>query len=252
VKHALFTIILLAIASFSAHAQDAKTPSLVLHNPGDVSYQGSTNTTWGVPSVPGTIVFYGGDTNFNDPNQEGFANENTLLVGNISTYGAVTAPLKGKITVSAVFFNNVATAGGVFDPPIGTYDIRTGLSDGNCGTELASGSGPQTAVPTGRSAGDVVEYTTTVSFAKPLTAKNGTTYWVNETPQCTNTSDSTCSIQEYYFDNTTQQTNGVNANAQPPFQMFMNSQLFGLTCSRVMCGNQNSEACKWGSWGLLK
>jgi hypothetical protein len=95
------------------------------------------------------------------------------------------------------------------------------------------------------------EYTTTVYFAKPLTAKDGTTYWFNETPQCTNTRDANCDLAEYFFDNTTQQTNGVNADAQPPYQLYLNSDYFGFTCSNV-CGGTNSPACKYGSWGLLK
>ncbi len=242
---------LLALVSLAAWAQDAKTPSLVIHNTNDASVRRPVNSEWGLPSVPGTIIFYGGDANFSDPNYEGYANENTLLVENTSVYAAVTAPAGVKTIVSGVFFNGIATVEGVFDPPIGTYDVRRGLSEENCGTELASGSGPQTAMPTGRGIADFVEYTTSVSFAKPLTAKGGTTYWFNETPQCTNTGDSACATQEYYFDNTTQQTNGVNANAQPPYQLYLNSSYFGYSCLNLCEGN-NKPACEWGSWGLLR
>jgi hypothetical protein len=246
---------LIALASIAALAQDAKTPSLALRNVGNASHPSSphppTDGAWGLPSVPGTIIFYGGDTNFSDPNYEGYANENTLVVGTTSVYAAVTAPTGGKTIVSGVFFNNIALVEGVFDPKIGTYDVRRGLSEENCGTELASGSAPQTAVPTGRSGGDFVEYTTSVSFPKPLTAKGGTTYWFNETPQCTNTGDNACESQEYYFDNTTQQTNGVNANAQPPYQLYLNSSYFGYSCLNL-CEGENKPACQWGSWGLFR
>jgi len=253
----LFTLAtaMVALVSVATRAQDAGTPALVLHNSlrnsGNAAAYSSAKGTWGVPSVPGTVIFYGGDTNFNDPNYEGYANMNTLLVENTHIYAAVTAPTGSKTTVSGVFFNDIALVEGAFDPPTGTYDVRRGLSNSDCGTELATGSAPQTAVPTGRSAGDYVEYTTSVSFPKPLTARGGTTYWFNETPQCTNTGDSACETQGYYFDNTTQQTNGVNANAQPPYQLYLNSSYFGYSCL-TLCEGENEPACKWGSWGLYR
>lgn len=246
----LFALTVAACMSIGVQAQDALTPSLVLHNSGKAASSFSAKGTWGVPSVPGTIIFYGGDTNFSDPNYAGYANMNTLLVENTHIYAAVTAPTGSKTTVSGVFFNDIALVEGVFDPPTGTFDVRRGLSNSDCGTELASGSAPQTAVPTGRSAGDYVEYTTSVSFPKPLTARGGTTYWFNETPQCTNTGDNACETQAYYFDNTTQQTNGVNANAQPPYQLYLNSSYFGYSCFNL-CGT-NGPGCEWGSWGLYR
>jgi hypothetical protein len=100
-KRTLFASALAALASFPALAQDAKTPTLILNNTN--SSQPVSARTWGLPHVPGDIVFYGGDNNPNDPNAGGFANENTLLIGDTSTYGAVTAPKSGKITVSARF-----------------------------------------------------------------------------------------------------------------------------------------------------
>jgi hypothetical protein len=253
-KNILSAVLLAAVLSLLAAAQDARVPSVVINQDGEMSTHGTTGSTWGLPSVPGTILFYGGDTNTSDPNQTGFANGNTLLVPLTEVLAAVTAPKNGgKIVTSAVFFNQVATGtSNPFDPPTGTYDVRTNVSDGNCGTELTSGSGPQTAVLTGRKPFGAPEYTTTVSFAKPLTAKDGTTYWFNESPQCTDSSNGTCASEQFFFDNTTQQTNGVNANAQPKGQMFLDSNFFGFVCKNLCDDAPNSQQCAWGSWGLLK
>jgi hypothetical protein len=235
----LFAGGLLAMFSLASLAQDSRAAS---------------SPTWGIPSVPGTIVFYGGDINVNDPNAQGFNNGNTLLAPQSAVYAPVTAPKSGKIVVSSVFVNQSPsiTSGKVFDPPTATYDVRTGLSEGNCGTSLASGSGSQTAVLTGRSPFGFPEYTTTVSFAHSLTAKNGTTYWFNESPQCTNSANGNCSSEQFYFSNTTQQTNGVNANAQPKGQMYSAGASLGTDCHNVCDGSQNSQQCAWGSWGLTK
>jgi len=242
-KRTLFAIALAALASFPALAQDAKTPTLTLHTTDNTS-KSPTARIWGLPKVPGNIVFYGGDSN---SNSEGYANENTLLIGDTSVYAAVTAPKSGKVTVTAVFFATTSTVGDVFDPPTGTYDVRIGVSNGNCGTDLASGSGPQTAVPTGRTLDGIPEYFTTVAFAKPLTAQDGVTYWFNETPQCTNSGESACDSAEYYFDTTPNEANGVNANAQPAGQLYENSSFFGYTCTQLC--STSDQACR-GSWGL--
>jgi hypothetical protein len=93
-----------------------------------------------------------------------------------------------------------------------------------------------------------------VRFAKPLTSKAGTTYWIVETPQCTNSSDSNCSVAQYYVDNTTQETNGVNASAQVPNQIYWNSVFFGTTFNN-WCDSQfgqNSEQCARLSIGVTK
>lgn len=249
-KRYLSVVILIAFAGSAALAQGPKVGALTAGSAGDAAASHSTASEWGLPAVPGKILFYGGDINVNDPNAGGWANENTLLVSSAAVYAAVTAPENGKVVTSAVFFNNAAT-GGFFDPPVGYYDIRTGVSEGNGGTDLLHGSAAQTATPTGRDPFGLIEYTCTVSFAKALTAKPGTTYWFNEQPQCTNTGDANCSSQEYFFDNTTQQTNGVNANAQPPYQMYAYSAYFGFNWENL-CGSGQLPGCKWGSWGLLK
>ena len=252
-KKTLFAVVLVAAFSFSAFA--ASAPSLTAKGNGRAS-RGTSTPTWGIPSVPSTIIFYGGDINVNDPNAQGFANGNTLAVPDSSTYGAVTAPKGSKVTVSGIFFNNSPNVSGgtVFDPATGTYDIRIKVSEGVGGTSVASGSGAQTAVLTGRDPFGLTEYTNAVQFAKSLTATAGTTYWVNETPQCTNSGNGNCSAEFMYVSNTTQKTNSVNGSAQPSSQIYLNSAYFGFTwanwCDAAL--GQSPQQCAFMSFGLTK
>jgi hypothetical protein len=80
---------------------------------------------------------------------------------------------------------------------------------------------------------------------------HGVTYFVNESPQCTDASNSICSEVEYFADNTTEQTNGINANLQPSYDGYFNSAYFGLTWSNLcnLVGGQ-SALCQWQSWGI--
>jgi hypothetical protein len=246
----LLAVSVIAVLSFTAMAQDSKASALTLSRAGDAS-RSSGGATWGLPKVPATIVFYGGDINVSDPNAQAFANGNTLYIPATQTYAAVKAPATGKVVVSGTFGNNSAYLG-VFDPANGTYDIRTGITDGQGGKEVVTGTAAQTAVPTGRVPFGLVEYTISVNFPKPLTATPGTTYWINETPQCTNTQDESCNNEFYFLSNTTQETNGVNASAQPAGQLYFNSNYFGFTWTNWCDASlgQNSEQCARASFGL--
>ena len=204
-----------------------------------------------LPANTANLVFYGGDTNPSDPNVQGFANGNTLLAPNTTTYGAVKA--SSRVVASGILFNQIPTiTGNVFDPATANYDIRIGVRSGNGGKDLASGSGPQSVIPTGRSPLGFTEFGTSVAFTKPLAAAAGTTYFINLSSQCTDANNSNCSSLQYFADNTTQQTNGINQNLQPPNDMFFNSAFFGFTwtnwCDPSL--GQNSQQCEWLSFGI--
>ncbi len=253
-KKALFAFMLVAAFALVAAAQDSKVGTLTASRAGSASASRSTAPVWGLPSVPGSaILFYGGDINVNDPNAQGFANENTLVVSQAQTYGAVNSPTTNNVVVTGAFGNN-SGFGDFFDPAQGTYDVRTGVSEGNGGTSILSGTGNQSATATGRDPFGLIEYTTFVRFAKAITSTPGTTYWVNETPQCTNSGDSNCSGAEYFLSNTTQETNSVNGYAQPAGQIFFNSTYFGFTWANWCDASlgQNSQQCARASFGLTR
>jgi hypothetical protein len=254
VKKVLFSAILMAMFGVAAVAQTAKIPVTHLGGKGDPGFHGSAG--WGnPPATAAQLIFYGGDLNVNDPNQYGFANGNTLLVPSTTTYGAVTSPKGSKVVATGILFNQVPSliTGTVFDPGTATYDIRAEVSEGNGGTDVVSGSGTQTSTLTGRTLFEYYpEYATSVTFTKPLTPTFGVTYWVNMTSQCTDTSNDNCANLEFFADNTTEQTNGINATFQPPSQIFFNSAFFGYTwanwCDAAF--ETNSHQCQYLSFGI--
>jgi len=254
VKKILFAVMLVAVFSLVAMAQDARTPGLVLSHGGDASVHNGFG--WGPsPAACTGCLFYGGDVNPNDPNVQGFANGNTLLVPTTTTYGAVKVPATGHYVGTGLFFNQEPTQSGgtLFDPATGTYDVRTGVASGVGGSSVAHGSNTQTATATGRLPFGLTEYTTSVNFTSPLTAQDGKTFWLNESPQCTNSANSLCGVMQYFFSNTTQKTGSVNGSAQPSGMLFFNSAFFGFTwtnwCDPSL--GQNAQQCADGSFGVL-
>jgi hypothetical protein len=254
-KAAFSAIALVAVLSLTTVAQNAATPSLVASHHADATGAAKGEIfSWGPPPSGPNILFYGGDTNTGDPNEQGLANGDTLLVPSTTTYGAVRVPATGHFVVTGVFFNQSPTlSGDVFDPATATYDLRTGLSSGNGGTSIGNGSGPQGVRKTGRMPFNAyVEYTTSIALTSPMTAPNGETVWVNESPQCTDSGNSVCSQLQFYASNTTQKTGAVNGGAQPTGQMFLNSAFFGFTwtnwCDPSL--GQNPQQCADLSFGI--
>jgi hypothetical protein len=245
VKKILFAVMLVAALSLIASAANVKTTAT--NSKGDASFHGTPG--WGNPPASAAkLIFYGGDTNTSDPNEQGFATGDTLLVPDASTYFAVKAP--SKVVATGILYNEIATLG-TFDPAQGNYDIRTGVTSGSGGKDLAHGSGAQTTSLTGRDPFGFQEYAASVSFTKPLSATSGTTYWVNLDSQCTNSGDGNCE-EQFFVDNTTQQTNAINGKLQPNGQIFFNSTYFGFTwtnwCDPSL--GQNAQQCAYGSFGI--
>ncbi len=204
------------------------------------------------PPICNPCLFYGGDINPSDPNAQGFVDENTLLIPLTETLGAVIVPAGEQAVVKGLLFNVVPLVDD-FDPKTATWEIRTGLSEGNGGTQIASGSGNASIVPTGRIAFGLNEYTVSVAVSPALKLTPGT-YWVNVTPQCTNSGDEECSGDEgYYLDNTTQGTNNVRGHLQPLHEMYLNSAYFGYTYTNWCDSSlgQNQEQCAAGSFGAI-
>jgi hypothetical protein len=220
-KAILLTIALIAVLAVASAAQAQATLSPAMSHHGGASAVPHEEFSWGPAPAKPNILFYGGDVNPNDPNVDAFANGITLFVPDTPTYGAVRVPATGHFVVTGVFFNQIATfSGDIFDPPTATYDIRINVANGFGGTSVASGSGPQSARPTGRLPFGYVEYTTSVALVSPFTAPNGEILWVNESPQCTDSSNLICNQLQFYVDNTTQKTGSVNGEAQPTGQIF--------------------------------
>lgn len=249
-KSLLFLVTLAAVLTSASDAQNLSHPTLSLSNHGDST--ANEDFGWGPPPPAPNILFYGGDVNADDPNVYAFANGNTLLVPDSPTYGAVRVPKTGHFVITGIFFNGLAlgTGGNVFDPPTGTYDIRVDMNSYG-GKSVASGSGVQTAQPTGRMPFGYTEYTTSVALTEPFTPTNGETYWVNESPQCTDSGNPACENGQFYVDNTTQRTGAVNGGAQPKGESFFDCNFCsGLTFYNTCETGANAQQCAYLSFGI--
>jgi len=247
VKTTLVAFALVVALSLSASAANKK-PSI--HRAGSDIADPAAPPTVAPPALCSPCLFYGGDLNTSSSNAAGMSDENTLLItGGSSTYGAVNIPTGTTANVYGILYNVQADA--AFDPQTASYDIRTGVSEGNGGTSIASGSGTAVVQATGRNFLGLYEYTIAVSWATPVTLTAGE-YWFNATPNCTNTLDGSCYVFRQFVSNTTSQANGVHAGWQPAHEMFLNSSFFGFTWAN-WCDSSlgfNQYQCGFLSFGL--
>jgi hypothetical protein len=252
VKTTLFAFAFVVALSLSAVAANSNKPAPSIHRAGDESIpvtraSGKIITP---PALCSPCLFYGGDLDTASINAAGMSDENTLLiVGGSTTYGSVVIPEGITANVSGILFNVQADA--AFDPLSANYDIRTGVSEGNGGTSIASGSGTIVVQPTGRNFLGLNEYTIAISWATPVTLTPGQ-YWFNAEPQCLNTLDGSCSVFRQFVSNTTSFANGVHDSWQPVHEMYLNSAFFGLTWAN-WCDSElgfNLQQCAFMSFGL--
>ena len=161
-------------------------------------------------------LFYGGDLNVNSPDADGLANENDAAVrGN--PYGAATYQnfiLSSESTAPGLFTDNLSG----LNPATGYWEIRTGVSEGNGGTLVASGTGAMTHTPTGRGAFGYKEYRDEVDGLNIILAA-GTQYWFAVVPNDPNNANRS------FNSNSTDQTNAIGYT-QPNNQYF-NRRRFG-------------------------
>jgi hypothetical protein len=128
-----------------------------------------------------SLYFYGGDFDNNNPNAHGLANETDGIVSG-SPYGAATFQnfiVSGNsIIVTRMFTNNLQD---IATPPTAYWEIRSGVSEGNGGTLIASGDGANIVTPTGRERNGRLEYTNLVQGLGVNLAPG--TYWFAVVPE---------------------------------------------------------------------
>jgi hypothetical protein len=251
VKTTLFAVALVVALSLSSAAADAKKPVTSHHRAGSTSTiikEFKDTPSPAPPSLCSPCLFYSGDIDVDDENAAGMSDENTLLiVGGSSTYSAVNLP--NSANLYGILFNVQASA--AFDPLTASYDVRTGVSEGDGGTSVASGTATARVSATGRNFLGLYEYTVAVEFPTlPLSAGE---YWVNVTPNCTNALDGSCFVFRQFVSNTTEETNSLHGSWQPVHQMYLNSSYFGFTwanwCDSSLGFNVNQ--CAGMSYGLI-
>jgi hypothetical protein len=194
-------------------------------------------------------LFYGGDTNPASPADNGFANENTNLVADTLTYGAFTVPSGQTWTVDGLFINTIADGYDGLDPSTSSWVINSGMGSGDAGVTVASGTSTVAGtsfVPTGRLPFGFTEYTLKVKVSPAVVLTSGT-YYTTIVPQCTDTGNSSCSIAQYYFDDTF----GENRYGplEPAGLALFNSTYFGFDYS-PLC-DVSSTGCEALSFGVI-
>ena len=241
-----------SLLTVSALAQNTKKPAI----PTLVKSQGALkgNFPTGLPALTPpsycapVCLFYGGDTNPSSPDDNGFANENTLLVGNTTVWGAFTIPSGQLWWVEGLFINTIADGYDGLDPSTSSWTIATGVSEGNAGTVLASGTSTAAGtsfVPTGRLPFGFTEYTLKVKIPQQIIGPG--TYWVNITPQCTDSGNGDCDISQYFWDDTF----GLNRYGplEPAGSGYFNSSYFGYDYSNLC--EVSSTGCQALSFGVI-
>jgi len=176
------------------------------------------------PPGPSGCLFYGGDFDPNNPNANGLANENDAIDGG-NPYGAATYQNfvvdSSGWNVTGLFTNNLSG----LNPATGYWEVRSGISEGNGGTLVASGTGAVTNTPTGRSGFGFTEYQNEVDGLN-ITLAPGT-YWFAVVPQDPNNPNRSFNSNSF----------GLNAvGTQISNDQFFNSALFGANFT-----NANNE-----------
>jgi hypothetical protein len=161
-------------------------------------------------------LFYGGDFDPNNPNANGLANENDAIVGG-NPYGAATyqnfvVPNGQTWDVTGIFTNNLSQ----LSPTAGYWELRSGISEGNGGVLVASGTGVITHTSTGRSGFGYTEFNDVI--AVPILKVSQGLWWIGGVPVCI-----ACAGRSF---NTN--TFGLNSiGTQVSNQQFFNSSFFG-------------------------
>lgn len=170
--------------------------------------------------------FYGGDFNHNDPNANGLANENDAIVGG-APYGAAT--YQNFVTYGDEYIAGMATNNlSGLNPKTAYWEIRSGVSEGDGGTLIASGTGLTANQATGRTDFGYNEYT---NFVSPggwgVYLQGPGTYWMAVVPNDPSNANRS-------FNSNTAGLNSVGE--QISGQQFWNSAFFGVNFT-----NANNE-----------
>lgn len=140
-------------------------------------------------------LFYGGDFDPNGPNPQSVTNMDGLVI-QATTYVPFYIPV-GQWTITGLFSNNLATENYI-NPAKIQWSISSGISAGNPGTLIASGTAFATWKPTGRRWRGQEEFTALghLTPQQAVTLTGPAVYWMSAVPMCTG-NESLCSHAEY-------------------------------------------------------
>ena len=183
------------------------------------------------PSGP---LWYNGD--FNDIN--GLANEMNTLVGQSSIYDNFIVPGPGW-HITSIFSDNLLNT----NVTGATWEIRSGVTEGNGGTVVASGTTTTPVVtPTGRSGFGFTEFMVEITGLSVDLAPG--TYWLNVTPVGDGSGRS--------FDSDTSGTNCVGLPCGNDDNAFINSSDFGFVFHNTSSGDVGQPDFSMGVNGTIQ
>ena len=179
--------------------------------------------TFAVAQCGSNCLFYAGDFDANNGNANGLANETDGIVSG-SPYGSATYQNfivdGGGWHVDNLFTNNLSG----LNPSTGYWEIRSGVSEGNGGTLVASGTTSMTQTPTGRNGFGFIEYRDEVGVSVDLAPDQ---YWLAVVPNDPNN-------QNRSFNSNTFGANAVGN--QTLNDQFWNSSFFGVNYTNANNG----------------
>jgi len=174
-------LLALAVLSASTLAQNAQQPT--------------------PPPYCKPCLFYGGDFDAAGPSPNVLSNQDAILNGQATVYVPFAVPPNQTWTIGGLFSNNMLTRADLAPPQI-QWSISTGVSQGNPGTVIASGTAKATLIATGRTWNGMNEYTALghLSANQMVTLTPGH-YWMSAVPVCTYNlgTDPPCSGANYYI-----------------------------------------------------
>jgi len=166
----ILVVFAFALLSLSAVAQDAQEPT--------------------PPSYCKPCLFYGGDFDINGPYPNALSNEDQYFYGVSVVYVPFAVPPNQTWTLAGLFSNNMLTRANLGSPPEIEWSISTGISQGDAGTVIASGTTKASLAPTGRSWNGMNEYTALSHLnASELVTLTSGHYWMTAVPVCLTSQD---------------------------------------------------------------
>jgi len=223
-------LVLIVVLASPAFAGDSKTPAKTVRDQSNLSIPPAR-----LPCSP--CIGYGGDLDPNSPNANGLASEKDVVVTDAEVVQAVIVPSGHTATMTALLANFL-TIGCRIDPKIADWDVRVGVSSGNGGTVIASGTDEAIITSTGQTAFGLQECSVNVRVPSPVPLSAGT-YYFSVVPYCTEASDSICASGQRYFMSDSPGQPPINGVGNVPGNnAFFNSGFFGANWQQT-----------WGSSG---
>jgi len=149
------------------------------------------------PSFCKPCLWYAGDFDPDNSKANGMANEKDLIVSRSAVYVPFTVP-EGKIWNITGAFGVVLSEINVIDPPQADWSFSEGVSTGNAGKLIRSGTSP--ASVTVLSCNKDISIFCLGILVKGLNVRlKAGRYWLTVVPYCTNHNDSQCGSARYFM-----------------------------------------------------